>query len=155
MGLIAKMALYWRCDVCKEEWFADSETGPRQCPICRSRKWNDGMVGSADLFLKSRVVLHLNPYRRFLSSRQKAALMHIAAKKRAESAAKAAREGNADEQYSIGVAYLLGDGVPTDYAEAYFRFSLAAAGRVGKFKQEDIAKLRDEVGSHLTNPVLL
>lgn len=89
MGLIAKMALYWRCDVCKEEWFADTDTGPRQCPKCGSRKWNDGMVGSADLFLKSRVVLHLNPHRRFLSSRQKAALMRIAANKRAESARKA------------------------------------------------------------------
>jgi|ERR1035437_680412 hypothetical protein len=113
------------------------------------------MVGSADLFLKSRVMTHLNPLRRFLTVRQKAALMRIAAKKRAETAAKAAREGNADEQYSLGVAYTLGDGVPTDYAEAYFRFSVAAAGKVGNIKPEDIGKLRDEVGSHLTNAVLL
>jgi hypothetical protein len=155
MGLVAKMAIYWHCDVCKEEWFADSDIGPRQCPYCRSRKWNDGMVGSADLFLRGRVVTHLNPHRRFLSSRQKAALMRIAAKKRAETAAKAAREGNADEQYSLGVAYMLGDGVPTDYAEAYFRFNLAAAGKVENFKPEDIAKLRDEVGSHLTDSELL
>lgn len=91
MGLVAKMALYWSCDVCKEEWFADSDTGPRQCPSCGSRKWNDGMVGSADLFLKSRVVVHLNPYRRFLSLRQKAALLRIADNKRAESARKAAQ----------------------------------------------------------------
>jgi hypothetical protein len=84
------MALYWRCDACKEEWFADSDIGPRQCPKCRSRKWNDGMVGSADLFLKSRVITHLNPYRRPLSFRQKAALMRIAAYKRAESARKKA-----------------------------------------------------------------
>jgi hypothetical protein len=155
MGLIAKMALYWRCDVCKEEWFADSDRGPRQCPICSSRKWNDSLVGRADLFLRSRVITHLNPYRRFLTVRQKAALMRIAAKKRAGTAAKAAREGNADEQYSLGCAYTLGDGVPKDYAEAYFRFSLAAAGKVGTFKSEDIAKLRDEVGSHLTNADLL
>jgi hypothetical protein len=85
MGLVPKMALYWSCDVCKEEWFADSDIGPRQCPFCCSRKWNDGLIGRADLFLKSRVVVHLNPYRRFLSLRQKAALMRIAANRRAES----------------------------------------------------------------------
>jgi hypothetical protein len=90
MGLVPKMAIYWHCDVCKEEWFADSDTGPRQCPSCGSRKWNDGMVGSADLFLKSRVITHLNPYKRPLSFRQKAALMRIAANKRAESARKRA-----------------------------------------------------------------
>jgi len=92
MSLVAKMALYWSCDVCKEEWFADSDIGPRQCPKCGSRKWNDGLVGSADLFLKSRVITHLNPYRRFLTVRQKAGLMRIAANKRAESARKKAGE---------------------------------------------------------------
>ena len=40
MGLVAKMAIYWSCDVCKAEWFADSDRGPRQCPKCGSRKWN-------------------------------------------------------------------------------------------------------------------
>ena len=90
MGLVAKMAVYWRCDVCKEEWLADSDIGPRQCEKCGSRKWNDGMVGSADLFLKSRVETHLDPYRRPLSFRQKAALMRIAANKRAETARKKA-----------------------------------------------------------------
>src|SRR5271170_6056172 len=31
------MAPYWQCDVCRWEWFADTETGPRQCPKCGSR----------------------------------------------------------------------------------------------------------------------
>ena len=90
MGLVAKMAIYWRCDVCEGEWFAGSDVGPRQCSICGSRKWNDGLVGRADLFLRSRVITHLNPLRRPLSFRQKAALMRIAANKRAESARKKA-----------------------------------------------------------------
>jgi len=91
MGLIARMAPYWQCDVCSWEWFADSEVGPRQCPKCGSRKWNDGMVRDADLYQQALVVRHLNPYRRCLSLRQKASLMRIAANKRAESARKAAQ----------------------------------------------------------------
>jgi hypothetical protein len=90
MGLVAKMAVYWTCDQCKGEWFADSDSGPRQCPKCGSRKWNDGMVSQADLYQKALVVRHLNPYRRPLSIRQKAGLMRIAANKRAESARKQA-----------------------------------------------------------------
>lgn len=90
MGLVARMAPYWVCDVCAFEWFADSESGPRQCPHCRSRKWNDGMVSQADLYQKALVVRHLNPYRRPLSVGQKAALGRIAANKRAESARKQA-----------------------------------------------------------------
>ena len=50
MGLVARMAPYWSCDVCKQEWFANSSYGPRQCPKCHSRKWNDGMVRDADLY---------------------------------------------------------------------------------------------------------
>jgi hypothetical protein len=91
MALIARMAPYWQCDVCSAEWFVDSESGPRQCPKCGSRKWNDGMVRDADLLLKSLVVRHLNPYRRPLSFRQKAALQRMAANGRAESARKAAQ----------------------------------------------------------------
>jgi hypothetical protein len=85
VGFVARMAPYWSCDVCKEEWFADSGTGPRQCPKCGSRKWNDGMVRDADLYLKALVVRHLNPYRRPLTFRQKAALQRIADNRRGES----------------------------------------------------------------------
>ena len=92
MGLVARMAPYWCCDVCSAEWFADSDAGPRQCPNCGSRKWNDGMVREADLYQRALVVRHLNPYRRPLSLRQKASLMRIAANKRAESARKKAAE---------------------------------------------------------------
>lgn len=92
MGLVARMAPYWSCDVCNAEWFADSETGPRQCPKCGSRKWNDGMVRDADLYQSALVIRHLNPYRRPLSFRQKAALQRIAARKRAESERRAARQ---------------------------------------------------------------
>lgn len=95
MGLVARMAPYWSCDVCREEWFADSETGPRQCPKCGSRRWNDGMLAQADLYQKALVVRHLNPYRRPLSLRQKAALLQIAANRRAESAQKAVRQSAA------------------------------------------------------------
>ena len=90
MGLVGRMAAYWSCDICKEEWFADSDTGPRQCPKCGSRKWNDGMVRAADLYQQALVVRHLNPYRRLLSVRQKASLMRIAADKRDEPARKVA-----------------------------------------------------------------
>lgn len=89
MGLIARMAPYWQCDVCSAEWFADGERGPRQCPTCGSRKWNDGMMRDADLYRQSLVFRHLNPYRRSLSVGQKAALQRIAANRRAESAQKA------------------------------------------------------------------
>ena len=88
MGMVARMAPFWSCDECEEEWFADSDIGPRQCPKCGSRKWNDGMVRDADLYLKALVIRHLNPYRRVLSVRQKAGLMQIAADRRAESAIK-------------------------------------------------------------------
>jgi hypothetical protein len=88
MGLVMMMAPYWSCDVCEEKWFAESETGPRQCPKCRSRKWNDGMVRDADLYQKALVIRHLNPYRRPLSFRQKAVLTCIASKRQAETAQK-------------------------------------------------------------------
>jgi rubredoxin len=91
MSLVARMAPYWQCDVCSWEWYADSETGPRQCPKCGSRKWNDGMVKDADLYQQALVVRHLNPYRRPLSIRQQAALLRIASNRRAESARKGAQ----------------------------------------------------------------
>ena len=84
---------YWSCDICKEEWFADSGVGSRQCPKCGTRKWNDGMARNADPYQQALVIRHLNPYRRFLSPRQKVALMSIATNKRPESARKAAQTG--------------------------------------------------------------
>ena len=89
MALIARMATFWKCDECSEEWFANSESGPRQCPKCGSRKWNDGMVRDADLYRQALVVRHLNPYRRALSVGQKAALQRIADNRRTKSAQKA------------------------------------------------------------------
>jgi hypothetical protein len=97
MGMIARMAPYWLCDRCSWEWFAESASGPRQCPKCGSRKWNDGMVRDADLYQQALVVRVLNPYRRPLSYRQEAALMRIAAKRRHESACKAADARKAAE----------------------------------------------------------
>jgi predicted nucleic acid-binding Zn-ribbon protein len=91
MAIIAKMAPFWKCDVCGDEWALASERMPRQCHSCGSRRWNDGIVGEADQLLRSLVVRHLNPYRRLLSVRQKAGLMRIAANRRAESARKAAQ----------------------------------------------------------------
>jgi hypothetical protein len=49
MALIARISPSWQCDVCSWEWFAASESGPRQCPKCGSRKWNNGMVRKGDL----------------------------------------------------------------------------------------------------------
>ena len=89
MSLVARMAPYWQCDVCSWEWYADTETGPRQCPKCGTRKWNDGLVRQADLYREALVVRYLNPYRRPLSIRQQAALVRIASNRRAESARKA------------------------------------------------------------------
>ncbi len=50
----------------------------------------------------------------------------------------------------LGNAYEVGQGVPQDYAEAYFWFDLAASGAIEGTKQEDVAKDRDDVASHLT-----
>jgi rubredoxin len=101
MALIARMAPYWQCDVCSWEWFADSESGPRQCAKCGSRKWNDGMVKDADLYQQALVVRHLNPYRRPLTARQQAALVRIATMRRAESARKATQSTRRHEERGI------------------------------------------------------
>jgi hypothetical protein len=39
----------------------ESEKGPRQCPKCGSRRWNDGEVAQADLLLRAFTFRHLNP----------------------------------------------------------------------------------------------
>jgi len=61
---------------------------------------------------------------------------------------KAAEQGFAVAQYNLGGMYQLGHGVPQDYSEAYFWYDIAAAGKLDR--QEDAAKHRDEVASHLT-----
>jgi hypothetical protein len=40
--------------------------------------------------------------------------------------------------------------VKLNYAEAYFWLNIAAAGKIGSVKQEDVDKLRDDAGSHVT-----
>jgi hypothetical protein len=74
MGLTARMAAFWLCECCSAEWFMASEKAPRQCPKCGSRRWNDGEVSKADLYLRALRIVHLNPYRRPLSFKQKAAI---------------------------------------------------------------------------------
>lgn len=83
MGLIARMAAFWVCDCCKAEWHVDTETGPRQCPSCKSRRWNDGEVALADLYANSLRIVHLNPYRKPLTVKQKASILRRKAAKRA------------------------------------------------------------------------
>jgi hypothetical protein len=40
--------------------------------------------------------------------------------------------------------------LPQDYAEAYFWYDLATAGKTDTLDAEQAAKLRDEAASHLT-----
>jgi len=75
MALVMRMAAHWQCEACQAEWLMDESKGPRQCPRCGSRRWNDGELAQADAYIKSLVIRHLNPYRRPLSVRQRAALM--------------------------------------------------------------------------------
>ena len=63
---------------------------------------------------------------------------------------KAAEQGNADAQLSLGYLYDDGQGVPQDYAEAYFWYYLAAAGEQDASDSKQVAKYRDEAASHLT-----
>lgn len=75
MAVFLRMAAFWSCEVCKAEWFMESEKGPRQCPKCGSRKWNEGEAAQIELYLRSLTIRHLNPYRKPLSHRQKAAIL--------------------------------------------------------------------------------
>ena len=86
MGLIARMAAFWVCDCCKAEWYVERDTAPRQCPSCKSRRWNDGEVALADLYANSLRIVHLNPYRKPLTVRQKASLLRRKAARRASGA---------------------------------------------------------------------
>ncbi len=55
---------------------------------------------------------------------------------------KAADRGNAPAQYSLGLMYAKGQGVPQDYVLAHFWFNLAAS-RAVKVKQAAQAATRD------------
>jgi hypothetical protein len=63
---------------------------------------------------------------------------------------KAAEQGNAGAQWSLGGLYLDSKGVPRDYAEAYFWYDLAVAGEQNASDSKQVAKYRDEAASHLT-----
>ena len=62
---------------------------------------------------------------------------------------KAAEQGDAYSQCNLGALYANGQGVPQDYAEAYFWYSLGAA-KLPAFSGD-----RDNVASNLTKTVLL
>jgi hypothetical protein len=68
---------------------------------------------------------------------------------------KAAEQGDALSQWSLGLLYELGHGVTQDYAEAYFWLDLAATGKIAGTKQEDIDEIRDDAASHLNSATLL
>jgi DNA-directed RNA polymerase subunit RPC12/RpoP len=89
MAIIMKMAAFWSCECCKTEWFMKSEKAPRQCPKCGSRRWNEGEAAEVERYLRSLVVRHINPYRKPLSFRQKAAVLRLKAER---SAARATKE---------------------------------------------------------------
>ena len=91
MALIARMAPFWTCDSCKAEWYADTYKGPRQCPKCGSREWNDGMVKDADLYARSLGWVVLNPYRKPLSLKQQESRRQRVAARRAATTPEATR----------------------------------------------------------------
>lgn len=62
---------------------------------------------------------------------------------------KAAEQGEENSQNNLGGLYEYGQGVPQDYAEAYFWFSLASA------RQPHYSENRDNVASQLTKTILL
>lgn len=37
MGLVARLAPFWVCDLCEAGWYAETYKGPRQCPKCGSQ----------------------------------------------------------------------------------------------------------------------
>jgi hypothetical protein len=64
---------------------------------------------------------------------------------------RAAEQGYATAQFSLGVDYLNGQGVPQNYGEAYFWVKVATAGEVPDAKPEDIAAVLDRlIAPHLT-----
>ena len=66
----------------------------------------------------------------------------------------AAEQGNANAQYNLGSSYYIGQGVPQDYAQAYFWLALAAPGRIEGRKQDELRKDVDDAAAHLTRAEL-
>jgi len=63
---------------------------------------------------------------------------------------KAAEQGDAGAQGGLGLIYYEGKGVPQDFAEAYFWFDLAAAGKPDLCTKGADAVIRDHIASQLT-----
>jgi hypothetical protein len=63
---------------------------------------------------------------------------------------KAAEQGDAKSQESLGLSYSGGFGVPQDYAEAYFWLDIAAAGNIADKMRRDVVKYQDDAASRLT-----
>ena len=63
---------------------------------------------------------------------------------------KAAEQGDIGAQYGLGLAYQEGQGVPRDYAEAYFSYELAAVGELDSSNAKNVTKFQDEAALHMT-----
>jgi TPR repeat protein len=55
---------------------------------------------------------------------------------------------------NLGVHYALGQGVPQDYAEAYFWISVSLAGNLGEGEKKQAEMGREEVAAHLSSAKL-
>ena len=64
---------------------------------------------------------------------------------------KAAEQGNSEAQSFLGHLYTKGIGVPQDYAEAYFWYDIAAAGKPDAKDAEINVKARDDAAFNLTS----
>jgi TPR repeat protein len=67
----------------------------------------------------------------------------------------AAKRGETDAQFTIGTMYEEGNGIPQDYAEAYFWLDIAASGNSDSTIRDVLIKTRDVSASHLTSTILL
>ena len=62
----------------------------------------------------------------------------------------AAAQGDADEQFNLGVMHGNGQGVPDDYVQAHKWFNLAAATFTEKEDCDKAVKARDHVAARMT-----
>jgi TPR repeat protein len=62
---------------------------------------------------------------------------------------KAAEQGFAPAEVTLGVAYATGEGVPQSYSESYFWLKVAEAGNP-EVKPEDLVTLLERIAAHLT-----